>query len=77
MSALSVPWTCPLVLADVVDIGPDATQKNFYSLGLGLPEMVRLEAAETGARRAGRAALVAIWVARREATTREAIVMDL
>lgn len=49
-------------------------RKNF-SLGTGLPVMVRLEAAATGARMAGRAALVAIWVARREAKTREAIVM--
>lgn len=36
--------------------------------------MVRLAAAR-GARIAGRAALVAIWEARREAKTREAIVM--
>jgi hypothetical protein len=42
---------------------------------LCLPVMVRLEAAATGARMAGRAALVAIWVARREAKTREAIVI--
>lgn len=41
-----------------------------------LPEMVRLLAAATGARTAGRAALTAIWEARREAKTREeAIVM--
>ena len=36
--------------------------------------MVRLEAAETGARKAGRAALVAIWVAMREAKTRVAAI---
>lgn len=36
--------------------------------------MARLEAA-MGARMAGRAALTAIWEARREATMREAIVM--
>lgn len=41
-----------------------------------LPVMVRLVTAETGARTAGRAALTAIWEARREAKTRvEAIVM--
>jgi len=35
----------------------------------------RLEAAETGARMAGRAALVAIWPARREAETRRAAIV--
>lgn len=39
-----------------------------------IPVMVRLEAAARGARITGRAALTAIWEARREATTREAIV---
>jgi capsule polysaccharide export protein KpsE/RkpR len=43
-----------------------------------LPEMVRLLTAATLARTAGRAALTAIWEARREAKTREeAIVIDL
>lgn len=37
--------------------------------------MVRLEAAATGARMAGRAALVAIWVARRLAKTRVAAIV--
>lgn len=44
---------------------------NFF---FSLPEMVRLEAAAMGARMAGRAALVAIWEARREAKTREAAI---
>lgn len=40
--------------------------------------MVRLEAAVTGARMAGRAALTAIWEARREVNTRvAAIVKDV
>lgn len=43
-------------------------RKRFYS------QMVRLEAAETWARMAGRAALVAIWPVRRAAETRRAAI---
>jgi capsule polysaccharide export protein KpsE/RkpR len=52
-------------------------EENFCRIK-NLPEMVRLLTAATLARTAGRAALTAIWEARREAKTREeAIVIDL
>jgi hypothetical protein len=63
LASLELDIAC---LANIVEHG-----KSFSCL----PVMVRLEAAATGARMAGRAALVAIWVARREAKTREAIVI--
>lgn len=45
-----------------------ASSEEFYS------QMVRLEAAETWARMAGRAALVAIWPVMRAAETRRAAI---
>lgn len=56
----------------LVVVEPEPGRKKFF-----LPEMVRLEAAATGARMAGRAALVAIWVARREAKTRVAAIVTV
>lgn len=50
--------------------------RKIFAASDHLPVMVRLLAAAMGARTAGRAALTAIWDARREVKTRaEAIVM--